>query len=70
MAYLARLHSLGFDRSRAAGPGRSRVECSDCSALVINGTACHEHGCPRAAHECLGCNALVPMHVRYCGDCR
>lgn len=27
-------------------PKYLKVKCSDCSAVVINGVACHETGCP------------------------
>lgn len=56
--------TLGFDLSTGA-----RVRCSQCEALVINGTPAHEHGCPNATRECKGCNARVPMNVHYCEDC-
>ncbi len=46
-----RLRDRGFDLSEAV-PYASRwhVRCSQCEALVINGLACHETGCPNA-HE-------------------
>lgn len=68
---LARLQALGFDNSKVV-PFTShwRVSCSQCEAVVINGTPTHETGCPNAVHECDGCNALVPVNVRYCEDCR
>ncbi len=37
------LVALGFDKSTT-----HRVSCSQCEALVINQTPCHEHGCPNA----------------------
>ncbi len=36
----------GFDRSYVADDGYVKVRCSQCEALVINNTACHEGGCP------------------------
>ena len=38
----------GFDLSRV-DDGTVRIGCSQCDALVINGTPCHERGCPNAA---------------------
>ena len=40
--------SQGFDKSYVAADGNVKVGCSQCAALVINGVACHEEGCPRA----------------------
>lgn len=65
----ARMIALGFDETYDTDDGL-RVKCSQCEALVINGTPCHEHGCPHEMHECHGCNALVPRGVKYCDDCR
>jgi hypothetical protein len=64
-------HARGFDRSAHTfgRPNLISVACSQCQSLVVNGTATHERGCPNAMHECNGCNALVPMRVRYCEDC-
>lgn len=47
------LRRHGFDRSRArAGEEGVYVACSQCEALVINGVACHETGCPnKKAHD-------------------
>jgi hypothetical protein len=42
---LADLRRRGFDACRPLGGGRYRVRCSQCSAIVINGVACHESGC-------------------------
>jgi hypothetical protein len=47
-----RLRQQGFDLTtydRATGYYRPR--CSQCNALVINGVACHEHGCPNQRKE-------------------
>jgi hypothetical protein len=54
----------GFDSS----VGR-HVKCSQCQAMVINGHACHETGCPNATHECSGCNAIISKDTKYCQDC-
>lgn len=44
---IEQLEELGFDRS--AKDGRYlKVRCSQCEALVIMGTPCHETGCPNA----------------------
>lgn len=66
---LDRLIELGFDRSYDAGKGFNHVGCSQCSALSINGTPCHESGCPNTKQECRGCDAIVGRGVRYCEDC-
>jgi hypothetical protein len=47
----------GFDRSRITVDDEGiedgvRVGCSQCEALVINGVACHETGCPHIVTEC------------------
>ena len=41
-----RLHAAGFDLSYAVDKRYQRVRCSQCEALVINGVATHERGCP------------------------
>jgi len=62
------LKRLGFDLSER--DGRSlRVRCSQCDALVINGVACHERGCPNAMHECAGCGEIIPANQKYCSMC-
>lgn len=44
---LKSLRKRGFDRSYYnRSSGSHRVRCSQCVALVINGMACHETGCP------------------------
>jgi hypothetical protein len=40
------LHRLGFDGTRSFRSGAVRPGCSQCQALVIQGAACHETGCP------------------------
>lgn len=55
---LQRVQAEGFDRSRLDGLGDRTyvtVACSECEALVINGTPTHERGCrntPVACREC------------------
>lgn len=48
---LAVLRSQGFDRSSYAGAKQWRVRCSQCEAMVINGIATHERGCPNAPRQ-------------------
>jgi len=44
---LRELKCRGFDRSEYDRiRGSHHVRCSQCEALVINGIACHESGCP------------------------
>ncbi len=40
------LRRRGFDGCRSFSSGLVKVDCSQCSALVIQGLACHETGCP------------------------
>ena len=64
------LKAQGFDQTYATRtPGVIRPACSQCQVLVINGTACHETGCPHATTECHGCSAIIPARQRYCADC-
>ncbi len=65
------LAAHGFDQCRMTlnRPATIRVSCSQCEALVINGIACHETGCPNATHECKGCNEQIPIRQTYCQDC-
>lgn len=63
------LIARGFDGTDSDGQ-HIHVKCSQCKALVINGVAAHETGCPNAMHECNGCNALIAGRARYCEDCR
>jgi len=45
-----KLRRQGFDLATyvRTGPGTGyyRIRCSRCQALVVNGTATHERGCP------------------------
>ena len=60
----------GFDETTAIGrTNRYCIRCSQCSATVINGLACHEKGCPNETYECRGCNAQLDYHG-YCQDCQ
>jgi len=43
--------SRGFDKSYVSSSGGVRVGCSMCQALVINGVACHEKGCPNMRQQ-------------------
>lgn len=61
--------ALGFDLTYRSGK-HLRPECSRCEALVINGVACHENGCPNRTVECAGCNARIPFNQKYCEDCK
>lgn len=47
---MAELKRKGFDRSATVfgRPNLLTPRCSQCEALVINGVACHERGCPNA----------------------
>lgn len=56
------------DPSGAQG-WRVSVRCSACEALVIQGHATHETGCPNQTRECSECDALVPKRQRLCEDC-
>ena len=65
---LDNLKARGFDASYYLNRAM-RVNCSQCQAVVINGMACHEHGCSNAKHECKGCNGQIPVNQKYCADC-
>lgn len=46
-SHTQQLKDRGFDLSEYdRSEGTWRVRCSQCEALVINGTPCHETGCP------------------------
>lgn len=60
-ATIAELHRRGFDLSRAVTFERAAVvRCSQCEALCINGTPCHERRCPNVPRECRECGDMVP----------
>ena len=64
------LRALGFDSSYHVPFTRQyRIRCSQCEALVIQGTPTHETGCPQIVRECAGCNAIIPNTQRYCEEC-
>lgn len=70
LAQLAQsLQAQGFDRAVATVAGVS-VRCSQCDALVVNGTPTHERGCPNQVYECKGCHAIVARAGQYCEDCQ
>ena len=50
----ASIRRQGFDKSYVMtdddGDKSVKVWCSQCVAMVINGHACHETGCPNAVH--------------------
>jgi hypothetical protein len=62
---LADLEARGFDRCEPIGRDDYgqfkrgvRVRCSQCEALVINGIACHETGCPHdRRYQCGECGS-------------
>jgi hypothetical protein len=54
MLDVQRLFNDGFDSSYyTPEDGEVTVGCTCCQAVVVNGTPCHEHGCP---------NRSVPHH--------
>ena len=55
---LAQLIEQGFDKSADDGD-HFRVQCSQCVAQVINGVACHEHGCPNVYRAKFGTHADI-----------
>ncbi len=64
------LVAWGFDDSHPSGDGTHvTVACSQCEALVLNGVALHELGCPNRVHECHSCNTLIPVNRKYCWEC-
>lgn len=65
---LDQLVDRGFDASARRG-WYVRVQCSQCEAVVLNGTAVHETGCPNDTRVCRGCNERIPARARYCAEC-
>jgi hypothetical protein len=60
---------LGFDESTRNKRGSVTVRCSQCEAVAINGTACHEHGCPNRSHKCRECGDTLRHGTECnCGD--
>jgi len=43
----AKWRQQGFDKTHVED-GYCVVQCSQCQAVVINNTPCHEEGCPNA----------------------
>lgn len=70
-ARIQELEARGFDACGPLDTGGIRVGCTQCEALVIQGTPCHERGCRNAMRECSGCNNLIPAlkFRRFCEDC-
>lgn len=69
---LDELQARGFDLSRSTRRGglhSYRVACSGCEAAVINGTPCHEHGCPNKRDACRECGSPCERGARYCSPC-
>jgi hypothetical protein len=47
-----------------------RVSCDQCAALVINGMATHELGCPNQKGQCRECGGTAESrHARLCKEC-
>lgn len=68
--HLAQLIARGFDDAYIVEDGSAICpKCSQCEALVINGLATHEAGCPNARRECRGCNAMIPVNQKWCEGC-
>lgn len=64
------LRERGFDLSvHIPFTKHFRVGCSQCCAVCVNGTPCHEWGCANQTFHCQGCEATVPFNVKYCADC-
>jgi hypothetical protein len=68
----AGLEAQGFSPTLESDSGVDYigVRCTQCEALVINGVACHERGCPNDRHVCHGCHAMIPVRETYCAECR
>lgn len=48
----SRLRKMGFDQSYYnPSTGYTKVKCSQCEALAINGIATHERGCPNQVRD-------------------
>lgn len=68
---LTHLHSLGFDRSAKDRHSirQLSVKCSQCEALVINGTPTHETRCPNTPVECRECGQLYTSRQEAAACC-
>lgn len=49
----------GFDRSYISSAEYITIRCSQCDALVIQGRACHEIGCPNRRVPCPECGDML-----------
>lgn len=47
---IKQVQALGFDQSTKDGR-YVRVRCSQCAAMTINGTPCHEARCPNESRR-------------------
>ena len=65
---LALLQQYGFDSSNIDA-GKVYVGCSQCAPSIINGTPCHEKGCPNKSGECRECGTTTPRGETVCEDC-
>lgn len=61
--------TLGFDLTARRPFAAITIGCSQCAAVCINGTSCHERGCPNKTFECRGCSNRVSRQGAYCTDC-
>jgi hypothetical protein len=66
--HVEQLIDLGFDKSKHDGAFIT-VQCSQCVAMVVNGTPLHEKGCPNTKSECTDCGCSIPHNDVYCFDC-
>lgn len=68
-----KLLSLGFDNCKRSSPAVLKIGCSQCVVVSINGTPCHELGCPNQTQECAGCGFPIPrrsrLRSRLCESC-
>lgn len=69
MKSVDQLLRAGFDLTAIAPGNYVRPRCSQCEVAVLNGVACHEHGCPNATRECVECGTVIPRHEQRCDDC-
>lgn len=54
-----RLHEFGFDTAKEmpnVGRNAFWATCSQCDAMVINGTPTHERGCRNQTYPCKECD--------------
>lgn len=67
---ISELLALGFNNTVPSGRRQLRIACSQCEVMVINGTLCHETGCPNATHPCSECDAPTTNRRGLCDDCQ